>query len=158
MNTIAELSARQQIRKQKGKNFDCLHAGAFAALHQYELEHPKIPRTVSGKLFLKDHLGLNSVQISLNKLPAGVEVPFYHKHKSNEEVYIFVGGRGQLQVDSEIIDVEEGSCVRISPEGVRTWRNNSTQDLYYIVIQGQENSLRSDTFEDGVPVEKPVSW
>ena len=98
------------------------------------------------------------MRISLNKFPAGYSVPFYHAHKHNEEVYIFVGGKGQMQIDDQNIDVEEGSVVRVKTEGMRTWRNNSDQDLYSVVIQAKENSLTADTFEDGIRGEKNVSW
>lgn len=155
---LTEIAKAQTIPAQKGKNFHAVHAGKFADLFQYELKHPLRPAPIYGKLFLKDHLNLSSVQVSLNKLPAGAEVPFYHKHKENEELYIFVGGKGQIQIDGETIDVQEGSCVRISPDGERTWRNNSKEDLYYIVIQGKEGSLRIDTFDDGIPGQRPVQW
>ena len=156
--SLAEQSKLQKITHQSGKNWDAIHAGRFSDLLQYELQHPTAPRKVRGKLFLKDHLKLNSMQVSINKLPAGIEVPFYHQHKENEELYIFIGGKGQMQIDGEIINVEEGTCIRIAPNGERTWRNNSTEDLYYIVIQGKEHSLNIDTFDDGIPGDRPVSW
>lgn len=146
------------ISVQQGSNFSAVNVGPFAKLDEYKLEHPLRPRPVSGKLFIKEFLGLTSMQVSMNKLPAGVEVPFYHQHKENEELYIFVKGKGQMQIDGQIIDVQEGSLVRITPGGTRTWRNNSNEDLYYIVLQAKEGSLRQDTFDDGVPVEKQVSW
>ncbi len=156
--SLKEISKTQAIPRQEGKNFTAIHAGKFADLTQYELPHPLRPKPVRGKLFLKDHMDSTAMQVSLNKLPAGISVSFYHQHKENEELYIFVGGKGQVQVDGEIIDVSEGSCVRISPNGVRTWRNNSDEDLYYIVIQARDGSLNIDTFEDGIPGDKEVTW
>lgn len=85
-------------------------------------------------------------------------MPFYHQHQENEEVYIFIQGKGQMQVDGEIIDVQEGSVVRIAPNGLRTWRNNSTEPLLYIVAQMRANSLRQYGFGDGVVPEKVVTW
>lgn len=155
---LQELSKTQSLAKQSGKNFTSINAGNFADLFQYELKHPLRKAPVYGKLFLKDHLNLSSMQVSLNKLPAGAAVPFYHKHKNNEELYIFIGGKGQVQIDGQTIDVQEGSCVRISPDGERTWRNNSREDLYYIVIQGKDGSLEEDTFDDGIPGDRPVQW
>ncbi len=155
---LTELSKSQAIPKTEGKNFTCVHTGKFADLFQYELKHPLREKPVHGKLFLRDHLNLSSMQVSLNKLPAGVAVPFTHRHRENEELYIFIGGKGQIQIDGEIIDIEEGSCVRIAPNGDRTWRNNSNEDLYYIVIQGKEGSLNIDTFDDGIPGEAAINW
>lgn len=155
---LAEQSKQQKISHKSGKNWEAIHAGKFSDLLQYELQHPIAPRKSRGKLFLKDHLNLNGMQVSINKLPAGVEVPFYHQHKENEELYIFIGGHGQMQIDGEQINVEEGTCIRVAPAGERTWRNNSSTDLYYIVIQAKENSLNIDTFDDGIPGDRPVSW
>ena len=53
-------------------------------------------------------------------------MPIHHSHKKNEEAYISVKGHGQeVQVDDDVIDVKEGSIVRIAPAGKRIWRNNS---------------------------------
>lgn len=136
-----------------------MHPGKFEDLDQYELEHPRRPgKPLPGKLFLKDHLDLSGMQVSLGKMPAGKAVPFLHKHKTNEELYIFVRGKGQIQIDGEVIDVEEGTSVRIAPNGERAWRNTGTEDLYCIVIQAKENSLTQDTFDDGIPCDNQPNW
>jgi mannose-6-phosphate isomerase-like protein (cupin superfamily) len=156
---LAEQCAQQEIPKQEGKNYSAMHAGKFADLRQYKLQHPIITdRKVAGKLFIRDHIGLTGMQISLNSLPPGVAVPFGHMHKVNEELYIFTSGKGQIQIDGDVIDVQEGSCVRVAPGGDRTWRNNGEENLYYIVIQARENSLTQDTFDDGLPSEAPIVW
>ncbi len=63
-----------------------------------------------------------------------------------------------MLVDHEVIDVCEGSIVRISPQGLRTWRNTSDEPLVYVVVQVRENSLRQHTFEDGIPNTDPINW
>jgi mannose-6-phosphate isomerase-like protein (cupin superfamily) len=138
-------------KKVEGKNFTVFQAGKFADLYQYELKHPRQEKPVHGKLLVRDQLGLTGMQVSLNKFPAGRSMPFLHAHKENEELYIFVGGKGQMQVDGEIIEVTEGTCIRVATEGVRAWRNNSNEDLYFICIQAKEKSLHQETFEDGIP-------
>jgi mannose-6-phosphate isomerase-like protein (cupin superfamily) len=146
------------VKTLRGANFAAAHTGPFAQLDSYKLEVPALKRKVDGKLFLRELLGMTGMQISMNKLRAGASVPFYHQHKDNEETYIFVRGRGQMQVDGQVIDVEEGSVVRISTKGLRCLRNNSTEDLNFICIQARENSLAQDTFEDGLPSADPVIW
>jgi mannose-6-phosphate isomerase-like protein (cupin superfamily) len=111
-----------------------------------------------GKQFLKDITGLSGCEISLNSLKSGTGMPFYHTHQENEEVYIFIAGKGQMQVDGDVIDVREGSIVRIAPGGLRTWRNNSNEPLQYIVVQMRENSLNKYGISDGVVPETAVSW
>lgn len=146
------------IRTRSGENFRVAQTGALSELNSYKLELPALNRTVNGKLFVKQFLGLTGMQISMNKLPAGAAVPFYHQHKENEEAYIFIGGKGQMQIDGDTFDVEEGTIVRVSPNGSRTLRNNSNSDLYYICVQAKDGSLNLETFEDGIKSDKPVVW
>lgn len=141
----------------EGKHFAAAEAGAWKDLGGLGFVHPKLG-PVRGKVFLQRVLGLTSMEVSLNRLPAGAGLPFYHTHREHEELYVFVGGRGQFQVDDRTLDVREGSVIRVSPEGERTWRNNSTEDLYYIVVQARAGSITSDATADGVGVQRPVVW
>jgi len=135
-----------------GNHFSVVEAGPFNNL----LNMSKDP--APGKYFLKDRLGLTGMEVSLNQLPEGGSIPFYHTHRENEELYLFIGGKGQFQVDGQIFDVKEGTAVRVAPEGERTLRNNGTGDLYFIVIQVQAGSLRQWVMTDGVISDKPVTW
>lgn len=72
-------------------------------------------------------------------MSAGVKLPFNHKHKQNEEIYIFLKGNGSMTLDNEIIDVKEGDCIKVLPQAVRTMEAKS--DLQYICIQAKTNSL-----------------
>lgn len=158
MPYLEELAKEQTIKKQTGKNFAAIHCGPFDHLEQYELQHPLRKRPFKGKLFAKDHLGLTGMQISYTKLPAGASVPFTHKHKENEELYIVISGRGQVLVDNEVIDVEEGSTIRVDVDGDRCLRASNDTDLIYICIQAKTNSLKQDTFDDGIPGESAPNW
>jgi mannose-6-phosphate isomerase-like protein (cupin superfamily) len=91
-------------------------------------------------------------------LPANAFVPFYHQHKENEESYIFLKGKGQMQIDDQTFDVQEGSIVRVATAGSRTLRNISDEDLYFICVQAKENSLNHGDVEDGIKSDKRVSW
>ena len=144
-------------KTRKGNNFTAYEGGARKDWPNHSIELPGLGK-VSGKHFLKDILGFTGCEISINSLPPGAGMPFYHQHKDNEEVYIFIQGKGQVQVDDEVIDVQEGSIVRIAPNGQRTWRNNSNEPLLYIVIQMKENSLRQYGLGDGIIAEKAVAW
>ncbi|WP_282942784.1 cupin domain-containing protein [Paenibacillus sp. RC67] len=135
-----------------GINFSVVEAGPFSSL----LSTSKEP--VPGKYFLKDRLGLTGMEVSVNQLPQGGSIPFYHTHRENEELYLFIGGQGQFQVDGQIFDVKEGTTVRVAPEGERTLRNNGIGDLYFIVIQVQAGSLRQWVETDGVILDKSVTW
>ena len=100
-----------------------------------------------GKAFLHDELGLTSCEISVNFMPAGAKAPFNHKHKQNEEVYIFLKGEGTMTLDGQTITVQEGSCVRVQPQAVRTMQAKT--DLQYICVQAKDGSLAQFGLGDG---------
>lgn len=149
--------AETQLQARTGRNFTAYEGGARKDWPNHSIELPGLGK-VSGKHFLKDMAGFTGCEISINSLPAGAGMPFYHQHKENEEVYIFIQGKGQMQIDGETVDVQEGSIVRIAPKGQRTWRNNSKEPLLYIVVQMKENSLNQYGLGDGVVSEKKVTW
>lgn len=141
---------------KKGSNFTAYESGARQDWPDHTVAFPGLE--IRGKHFLKEALDFTGCEISINSLPPGGGMPFYHTHQDNEEVYIFIQGRGQMQVDEEVIDVQEGTIVRIAPNGQRTWRNNSDEPLLYIIVQMRENSLRQYGLGDGVVSDKPVTW
>ncbi len=142
---------------KKGSNFTAYESGFLKEWPEHSVEIPGLGE-IPGKLFLKDALGFTGCEISLNSMTPGANMPIYHQHQQNEEVYIFIQGKGQIQVDDEAIDVEEGTIVRIAPNGERTWRNNSNESLFYIIIQVRENSLTQYGLGDAIVPEKKVNW
>lgn len=95
----------------------------------------------NGKTFLHDALELTSCEISINTVPKGFKVPFNHKHKQNEEVYIVLKGEGAMTIDEEAVKVKEGSVVKVAPEAARTIENTGDGEFEFICIQAKTNSL-----------------
>lgn len=147
----------QNCTTKQGTHFAAHHSGTRSQWPDHSLEIPGLGE-IRGKQFLKDKLQFTGCEISVNSLPPGAAMPIYHQHQQNEEVYIFIQGQGQMQIDGEIVDVNEGSVVRIAPSGVRTWRNNGKEPLLYIIIQMQENSLQQYGIGDGIILDQPVTW
>ena len=141
-----------------GANFAATNVGKLSQLNRFSFQLPSRAIEVEGKLFINQLLDLTSCEISLNKLPAKATIPFYHKHKQNEEVYLFIQGRGEFQIDSEVFSISEGTVVRVDPDGERTLKSISDEDLVYIVTQSRANSYEGNTISDGVAVDKKVSW
>lgn len=147
------------VSAELGQNFAVAHLGAFSDLHQYRFGAVQLPFEIEGKVFLKQLLQLTSSEISLNTLPPQASIPFYHKHRLNEEIYLFIQGRGDFQVDGRIFAVQQGSVVRVDPNGERCIRNCSdSENLAWIVVQAKAGSDPDHTIEDGVGVAKPVTW
>jgi len=146
--------SKQEVKT--GIHFSQVETGDLSQWPDYSISLPGVD--LPGKLFLKDLLGLTGCEISINSMMPGESMPFYHRHHHNEEVYIFIKGQGQVQIDGKILDVKEGSIVRIGPEAERLWRNNSDEQLAYIVLQVKENSLGQYGVDDASVPEKAVSW
>ena len=147
-----------QFVVRSGRNYSAGQVGTWAELGNYVMTHPRIPGKIRGKLFLRDALGLTGMEVSLGIIPAGRQVPFYHKHRKNEELYLVVKGTGEFQVDGEVIDLREGTAIRVALEGSRTLRAHTDGDLHYIVIQAREKTLEDGTINDGIPIEEKVQW
>ncbi len=111
-----------------------------------------------GRVTLNGELDLTGSEISVNELPAGVSVPFVHSHKRNEEVYIILAGKGQLHIDGDEFDVEEGSVIRIDPAGARCLKADNQTPIRFICIQTEAKSLVQFTENDGIPVDSKPTW
>jgi mannose-6-phosphate isomerase-like protein (cupin superfamily) len=142
----------------RGTNFACFHAGPKEGWAQFRLDPPDVPLPAKGKLFLRGLLGSAGLEMSLNVVPPGKGIPFLHKHRHNDEVYVVVGGRGQFLVDGECIEVQEGSVLRLHPAAARAWRNNSETPLYFLCLQYRADSQIEGGAADGQKVEGKPAW
>lgn len=131
--------------------------GTFSNLTE-QVFQPNPNFKVEGKTFVKDDLELTSAEISFNTMKPNTAIPFLHKHKENEEIYIGIKGQGQLLLNDEYVDVKEGTVVRVARDTERAIRNNSENIFSFIVIQAKENSLEGSTTSDGYGIEKKPNW
>ncbi len=140
-----------------GTAFNVFHAGKWSDLSRYEYA-PRPGVKIEGKLFVGRELGLNGAEVSLNRMPAGAAMPFYHHHRRNEELYIFVGGAGEVWVGDERVEVREGTVLRVSPAADRTWRNASDEDLYFLCVQYPTSAEEVRETTDGELSPRPLPW
>ena len=88
----------------------------------------------------------------------GTETGFLHTHKVHEELYFFLSGNGEFQVDGNVFPVSEGSVVRVSPNGRRSVRNNGTTPLVMLCVQYRGATFTADDAADGNILAEPVKW
>ena len=69
--------------------------------------------------FPRRELGLATVGVGHLKLAPGVRVPFGHRHKEQEEIYVVIDGGGRIKLDDEIVDLQKGDVLRIEPATMR---------------------------------------
>jgi len=140
------------------KNYQKKDIGLLRDLNQHVFALEGTPLRLEGKAFLKERIGLSSVEVSLNKDEPGTGMPFVHRHKNNEETYIFIGGKGEMLIDGERFPVGEGTVLSVQPQARRAWRNTGDEALYYVVIQAPANGLDVGIVHDAELVEETVPW
>lgn len=131
--------------------------GPMSELNQYELQlgpEVKIP----GKVFGGALMGATGGDFSFQSFAPGSETGFLHTHKTHEELYFFLSGTGEFQVDGEVFAVGEGSVVRVAPAGKRSVRNNGTEPLVMLCVQYRGATFTADDATDGVILGEKVVW
>ena len=48
-------------------------------------------------------------------------MPFGHKHKQQEEVYVILSGGGRVKLDDEIVEVRQWDVVRVPGDTMRAF-------------------------------------
>lgn len=148
----------KQIEKiATAANFTAVSVGKLSELSDYVLElgpDVKIP----GKVFGGTALGATGAEFSFQMFQPGAETGFLHTHKTHEELYFFLSGRGEFQVDGQVFPVGEGSVVRVAPDGRRSVRNNGTEPLVMLCVQYRGGTFTPDDAADGDILAEPVKW
>lgn len=142
----------------ENKNYTAVNVGRWQDIGNYSLIHPKLNTEIKGKVFLKGPSKSTGTEISLTTLPPKSELGYFHSHFKDEETYIILKGSGYYQVDDDCFPIQEGSVIRIAPEGVRSLCNTSDEEMVYICIQAKENSLEEHTTDDGKRMAVSPKW
>jgi len=80
-----------------------------------------------------DNTDLNDLILSSTMLHAGFSTTG-HKHKGQEEIYIFMSGNGIMQLDDTTFDVKQGDIVTIEDGVFHKVFNDNKIDLYFICV------------------------
>ena len=64
-------------------------------------------------------LGLEHSGISYQRLAPSFRVPFGHKHKNQEEIYVVVNGSVRMKLGDEVIELKQWDAVRVPKETMR---------------------------------------
>ena len=141
----------------KAENFSAISVGKLSELSDYVLQlgpDVKIP----GKVFGGAALQATGAEFSFQMFQPGSETGFLHTHKNHEELYFFLSGKGEFQVDGQVFPVGEGSVVRVAPAGKRSVRNNGTEPLVMLCVQYKSATFTADDAADGNLLNEPVKW
>jgi len=64
-------------------------------------------------------LELRNSGTSYQRLAPNFRLPFGHKHKLQEELYVLVSGSARLKLDDEVVGLKAWDAVRVPPEIMR---------------------------------------
>jgi mannose-6-phosphate isomerase-like protein (cupin superfamily) len=66
-------------------------------------------------------LGLENSGVSYQRMAPNFRVPFGHKHKNQEEVYVLVSGSARIRLEDEVVDLKPFDAVRVPKDTMRSF-------------------------------------
>ena len=81
-------------------------------------------------------LDAEQVAFTYRRMPqhTGGKGSYGHRHKQQEEVYFVASGTLQFKLEDEVIDVSEGTVVRVAPEVARSVWNDEPEEAELIIV------------------------
>ena len=64
--------------------------------------------------FPRQMLACTSGGVGVEKLPAGLRMPFGHTHSQQEEIYVIAEGAGRIKLDDEVHELRQWDIIRIA--------------------------------------------
>jgi uncharacterized cupin superfamily protein len=64
-------------------------------------------------------LGLENSGVSYIRIAPGFRIPFGHRHKQQEEVYVLVNGSARIKIEDEVRDMKQWDAVRLHRDTAR---------------------------------------
>ena len=64
-------------------------------------------------------LGLENSGVSYIRIAPGFRIPFGHKQKNQEEVYVLVSGSARIKIEDEVRDLRQWDAVRLHHDTMR---------------------------------------
>ncbi len=141
----------------EGENLTAVDFGKLSDLGEYMLDlSPEVK--IPGKVFGGALVGATGGDFSFQAFAPGTETGFLHTHKTHEELYFFLSGNGEFQVDGKVFTVSEGSVVRVAPSGKRSVRNNGAEPLVMLCVQYRGATFTKEDATDGIILNEKVEW
>ena len=70
-------------------------------------------------------LELEQSGISYQRLAPNYRVPFGHKHKNQEEIYVVVSGSMRVKLNDEVVELRQWDAVRVPKETMRGFESGA---------------------------------
>jgi quercetin dioxygenase-like cupin family protein len=96
--------------------------------------------------FARGALGSPELGVSRFTYEPGARMPWGHRHKEQDEVYVVVAGSGRAKLDDEIIDLRAWDALRVAPSVMRSFE--AGPDGMDVICIGGRRPARGDTEKD----------
>ncbi|MBN8866655.1 MAG: antibiotic biosynthesis monooxygenase [Solirubrobacterales bacterium] len=80
-------------------------------------------------------LEASQVGVAAFRMKPDQRQPFGHHHDKAEEIYFVVSGSGRVKLDDDIVELREGSLLRVGPEITRCFEAGPEGMVYYAAGQ-----------------------
>ena len=87
--------------------------------------------------FARDALGSPELGVSRFTYEPGARMPWGHRHREQEEVYVVVGGSGRAKLDDEVVELLAWDALRVAPAVARSFEGGP-EGLEVICIGGRK--------------------
>lgn len=117
-------------------------------------------RSRDGRRVVDHELTMQYIGMTANALVPGEEAGYWHVHEKIEELYVFLAGRGQMALDDDVVDVAEGTVVRVGQGVWRTWRAlpDSPGELRWLCIRAGGEHLPHLPDDSRRDPDRPMPW
>ena len=96
--------------------------GAYTHINLAEVDDQAVNFGLSPNLELRMArvpLELEQSGISLVRVASNFRIPFGHRHKQQEEVYVLVDGSARIKLDDEVRELRQWDAVRVGKDTMR---------------------------------------
>jgi mannose-6-phosphate isomerase-like protein (cupin superfamily) len=85
---------------------------------------------------MTSEIDAEQVAFTYRRMPqhTGGKGSYGHRHKEQEEIYFVMSGKLQFKLGDEVLDLEQGTVVRVPPETWRSVWNDEPEDAELIIV------------------------
>jgi uncharacterized cupin superfamily protein len=91
---------------------------SFAIKNLMEIDDSAPVDEIEGR-FARRFLDSEHLGVSYFRYAPGFRSSVGHRHQTQEEAYVVVGGSGRVKLDDEIVELKRWDALRVAPEVVR---------------------------------------
>lgn len=99
-----------------------------------KINYRDVESTAGGMHFLRDELDCEHVGVTIvDCAPGWTNKEHSHEDEQQEEVYVLLEGEATVTVEEEVVEMQPGDVVRISPEATHQIQNGDTESRFVLV-------------------------